>query len=273
VEQQSGMIATGYLLALLMGTVLGLTGAGGAILTVPILVYFFKIKPEIATGYSLFIVGVISSITTVHYWKNKQSDLLVAFLFASPSMVSMLLTRALILPSIPDVILTNEHFVLHKDIVIMLLFAALMIAAGVFMLIPRPQMDVESVKTKMTSKKLIVLLLMSLFLGFVAGLVGAGGGFMIIPLLSLFFKFPLKIAIGTSLAIVSINSLIGFSGDLMRGISLDWLILIPFLFLSLFGIFLGTFVAKKIHPKHIRQLFGVFVILMGLTIMINESLF
>jgi uncharacterized membrane protein YfcA len=225
----------GFFLALLVGISLGLIGSGGSILSVPILVYILKIDPVLATAYSLFIVGVTSLVGGFKKWKEDLVDFQKVLLFGIPTVVGVFMTRAFIIPIIPTIIKINDSFSFPKSLLIMVIFAIVMLVASIKMIRPIQELTQDSLP-KLKYKKIIIF---GLIIGIIAGFVGAGGGFLIIPALLQLTKIPIKKAIGTSLFIVATQSLIGFLGDLNHGMFMDWSILIPFTGFSLIGFFLG----------------------------------
>ena len=201
------MVILGYILAVIMGLTLGLIGAGGSILTVPILVYLLGVKPVVATGYSLLVVGSAALTGAIRYYRHKLVNIRATLIFTAPAMLTVLATRTYIVPNIPDPI-----FGIAKDVFIMLLFAVLMIVVSVFML--RSPKSKPERHPGMTFIRTLKLILGSSGVGLLTGMVGAGGGFLIIPALITLFGLRMKEAIGTSLAVIAINSLIGFNGDI-----------------------------------------------------------
>ena len=199
----------GYLAAILIGVVLGLIGGGGSILTVPLLVYLFGINPVTATSYSLFIVGLTSTVGSIHYFRMGLVNIKTAFLFGIPSIIAVFITRAYILPAIPYELITIGTFIVTKDIFLMLLFAMLMIGASYNMI---KKSNINSILDENQKWANLKIALKGIMVGTITGLVGAGGGFLIIPALVLLRKLPMKEAVGTSLLIIASNSLIGFLG-------------------------------------------------------------
>jgi uncharacterized membrane protein YfcA len=122
-----------------------------------------------------------------------------------------------------------------------------------------------------TTKSITVVIIQLFFVGVLIGLIGAGGGFLIIPALLNFAKLPMKKAIGTSLLIIAINSLIGFIGDVQNTI-IDWTFLLIFTTISVAGIFIGLYIQKFINEKMLKKLFGVFVLIMAIFILYKELL-
>lgn len=256
----------GYLAATLIGISLGLIGGGGSILTVPVLVYLLGIEPVLATAYSLFVVGISSAVGLITYIKKQLVSFRIAFLFGLPSIVSVYLTRLYLLPMIPDTIFTYDGFSLSKDMAIMVLFALLMIVASYSMIKGRKE-EVAPIEQKNFNYGLI--LLEGLTVGMLTGLVGAGGGFLIIPALVILTGIPMKLAVGTSLFIIALKSLIGFTGDMVN-FDIDWALLLPFSAIAIAGIFIGAKLSDYISGQKLKPAFGYFVLVMGLYILISE---
>ncbi|WP_179352120.1 sulfite exporter TauE/SafE family protein [Winogradskyella vidalii] len=255
----------GYFGALFIGIVLGLIGGGGSILTVPILVYLLTINPVTATAYSLFVVGASSLVGAIKNMQKGLVDYKTAFSFAIPAVTVVFLTRRFLVPAIPNVLWTIDDFELTKNIAIMLFFALLMLFSSYSMI--TSQSLTNAVSQKRPSYKLLVL--QAVIIGVVTGLVGAGGGFLIIPALVLLAKIPIKRAVATSLLIIAINSLIGFTGDIINT-SVNWSFLLIFTFISILGIFLGMYLSNYIAGKNLKKGFGWFVLLMGSYILFKE---
>lgn len=255
----------GYFLALFVGISLGLIGGGGAILAVPILVYLFNIIPELATSYSLCIVGIAALIGTYKHFKLGNLNLDAALKFGLPSIISLLTTRKFILPSIPNSILEINKFIITKNILIMVVFAILMIAASLSMITSKKE-------TNKINASFAKLILIGLLIGFITGFLGAGGGFLIIPALIFFAGLSMKQAVATSLFIIAINSLIGFTGDIINGVTIDFNLLTIFSLIAVIGIFVGTKLSKQIDGNKLKPAFGWFVLVMGIYIIAKELL-
>lgn len=260
------MILAGYIASLLIGLSLGLIGGGGSILTVPVLVYLFGVDPVLATAYSLFIVGATSLVGAFPKYKNGEINIKTAVIFGFPSIISVYATRAFIIPAIPSEVFTIGSFVVTKALLMMMVFAVLMVFASVSMIRGNNNQDVETGE-QIFNYPMIVL--EGALVGMLTGLVGAGGGFLIIPALVIFSKLPMKQAIGTSLLIIAAKSLIGFTGDLGQQ-AMDWQLLISVTILSIIGIFTGNKLGKKISANSLKKGFGWFVFVMGIYIIIKE---
>jgi len=258
---------TGYVLAVFVGVSLGLIGSGGSILSVPILVYIMAVNPIAATAYSLFIVGSSALVGGIKKALNGEVDFKTVAVFGVPSIVAVFLTRSYLVPNIPEVVFSTSLFELTKPIAIMILFAIVMIMSALKMI---QAGRVEKEHMASIKNKYLKIIIQGLIIGVVAGTVGAGGGFLIIPALVLLVRMPMKIAIGTSLFIVAVQSLIGFIGDLMQDSTMDWHLLLLFTLCSVIGIFIGNYLSKKISGEKLKKGFGWFVLAMGVYIIVKE---
>jgi len=258
----------GAIASLLIGLSLGLIGAGGSILTVPVLVYLFNVDPIQSTAYSLFIVGATSAIGAFPKYKEGQINLKTALIFGAPSIIAVFATRKWIMPAIPTQIGQWGEFVLTKNVLLMLLFALLMVAASFSMIRTQKKLDVAENKSHPFNYPLT--LIEGAVMGLLTGLVGAGGGFLIIPALVLLTGLPMKQAVGTSLLIIAAKSLIGFTGDVTEQ-AIDWVLLGFVTTMAVMGIMLGNQLSKKIDGNKLKKGFGWFVLVMGLFILIKEG--
>lgn len=260
----------GYLSSLLIGISLGLIGGGGSILTVPVLVYLFRVQPVLATAYSLFIVGSTSLVGAFPKYKQGLISLKTALIFGIPSIAAVFATRKFIVPGIPDVVFTLGGLEVTKSLLMMILFAVLMVFASVSMIKNKKQ-DIPDEKTEQKFNYPLILA-EGAFVGMLTGLVGAGGGFLIIPALVLFSRLPMKQAVGTSLLIIAAKSLIGFTGDLSN-YEMDWQFLLLVTAIAVAGIFLGNWLSLKIDSAKLKKGFGWFVLVMGVYIIVKEVFF
>jgi len=259
----------GYIASLLIGVSLGLIGGGGSILTVPVLVYLFGVNPVLATAYSLFIVGATSLVGAYPKYKSGEVNLKTALIFGIPSIIAVFATRAFIVPAIPKEVFHIGDFVVTKSLLMMMLFAVLMVFASVSMIRNKKGKVSETGEQKFNYP---MILLEGAIVGVLTGLVGAGGGFLIIPALVLFSKLPMKQAVGTSLLIIAAKSLIGFTGDLGKQ-TMDWTLLLSVTGLAIVGIFIGNTLSKKVSADGLKKGFGWFVLVMGIYIIVKELFF
>ena len=261
----------GYVGALLIGVVLGLIGGGGSILTVPVLVYLMFINPVTATAYSLFIVGTSSLVGAIQNIKKGLVDIRTAIVFAIPAFIAVYSTRKYIVPAIPNELFSIGNFLVTKNIGIMIFFAIVMLFASISMIRGKcPHCDNEN--DSMIIYNYPLILLEGVVVGILTGIVGAGGGFLIIPALVMLAKLPMKKAVATSLLIIAIKSLIGFIGDI-ENLNIQWDFLLIITSLSIIGIFLGMYLSKYIKGEKLKKGFGWFTLAMGIYIIIKEITF
>lgn len=260
------MEIAGYIASIFVGVVLGLLGGGGSILSIPILVYLFGVEPVLASAYSLFIVGITSLVGAIPKYRQQLLNVRTGFLFGIPSIITIFATRKWFLPAIPEILWATESFVLTKRILVLGLFALLMVFASFSMI--RGKREITS---KNQSFRTPLVILEGSLIGFLTGLVGAGGGFLIIPALVFLTGLKFKTAVGTSLFIIAINSLTGFMGDVLN-YQLDWFFLVSITSLAVIGILIGGFFSRKISGVILRMAFGWLTLLMGTWILIKELL-
>ena len=254
----------GYVASIFVGIVLGMLGGGGSILSIPILVYLFHIEPVKASAYSLFIVGITSLVGSIPKYREHLVNLRTGILFGIPSIVSIFCTRRWIVPAIPDVIFTSGDLLLTKRLLVLGIFALLMVLAAIPMIKGRKNFTSENQRFRT-----FLVIVEGSLIGFLTGLVGAGGGFLIIPALVFLTGLPFKTAVGTSLFIISINSLLGFAGDLMN-YSMDWPFLGSITSLAVLGIIIGDQLSRKVSGGQLKKAFGWMTLLMGCYILFRE---
>ncbi|WP_036155404.1 sulfite exporter TauE/SafE family protein [Maribacter forsetii] len=256
----------GYLSALIIGISLGLIGGGGSILAVPVLAYLFSINEKAATAYSLFIVGASAIVGGWQQHLKGYVDWRTAIVFGIPAIIGVTLVRYYVVPAMPDVLLQIKHFQFTRRMAMFGLFAILMIPAAYAML----KKEKSTANTGVVAYNYPLILLEGLLVGSITGLIGAGGGFLIIPALVILANVEMKIAVGTSLIIIAIKSLIGFFlGDAMTMV-IDWKFLAIFTSLSFVGIFIGSYLSNFIDGKKLKKGFGYFILVMAAFIFYME---
>lgn len=263
------LFVVGLLLSLCIGISLGLLGGGGSILTVPILHYVFGLSTGESTALSLFVVGTTAAAGSVAYARRGEVAWREGLTFALPSLSTVYATRRFVLPAIP-----NEFSILNitlsKDNFVLLLFSIVMLLASTAML--RPSQAKPSADVHFNLGRVLLIVLQGVVVGVVTGFVGAGGGFLIVPALVLLVGLDMKKAVGTTLVVIAVNSLIGFVGDLSTGREINLPILISVTSAALIGMQLGTKLVTKVSSAKLKPAFGWFVLIMGSFILIKETL-
>lgn len=245
------MTILAYLAAILTGFVLGAVGSGGSILALPILIYLFKIPAIEATSYSLFIVGMTAVYGAFRAQRRNNIRWNVVLAFGLPMLVSVILSRSYILTNIPA-----EIAGLSRDRIVTILFAIVMLAAARAMWKAKPK--------EAGHQPIYLLVFKGLLTGLLTGLVGAGGGFIIVPILVLGMGLSMPVAVGTSLAIIAVNSATGFSTDLIQGtVNLNWQLLIIFTAMSAVGLYIGSSVANKLPQAKLKKAFAAMIVLIA----------
>ena len=274
------IVGTG--LALLVGLVMGLIGAGGSILTVPILVYIVGIDVIPATAYSLLLVGATAAAGAVDYWRRGLVDVAVATRFAVPALVAVFAVRRFVIPALPDVLGEWRGFSLTADLALMILFATVMALSALVMI--RPSSTAATISAagadestasneatvENTHRPWWRPLIEGVGVGAVTGLIGAGGGFAIVLALVVWGRLPMRMAVGTSLTIIAAKSLFGFVGDLGKATSFDWGLVAPFVGLALIGVLLGGRIASGVPATTLRAVFGWFMLAAATAIVAAE---
>lgn len=257
----------GYLASIVMGLTLGLIGGGGSILTVPILVYLFDVDPVLSTAYSLFVVGLTSAVGSFSHFKSGNVHIKTAVIFGVPSIAAVYSVRKFIMPIIPDPVFTIGSIDVSKSLAVLVLFAVLMLLASITM-IRKPMKQKEGPGKINYNYPLIFI--EGIVVGSITGLVGAGGGFLIIPALVLLAGLPMKQAVGTSLVIIALKSLIGFTGDLGGELVIDYEFMLLFSLFAMVGILIGSYLTRFIPNEKLKPVFGWFVLVMGVYILVKE---
>lgn len=256
-----------YITSVFIGISLGMIGGGGSILTVPVLVYMFGVSPLVSTSYSLFIVGSTSLVGAYSNYRKGAVKIKTALLFGSTSITTVFLTRKFLIPRIPHDLFRIGEFHITEPLMTMVLFAFLMVAASAGMIKSKERkpgcMECD------LKGNIIRMLLSGIGIGLTTGLLGAGGGFLLIPALVLILGMPIKEAVGTSLLIIALNSLVGFAGDLGH-VEIDWPFLLKITGMAMAGILIGGSLAKRINAATLKKGFGWFVLAMGIYIISTE---
>jgi len=254
----------GFIAAALIGVSLGLIGGGGSILTVPVLVYLFSVQPSLATSYSLFIVGVTSLVGAYKNYRKRLVHLKTALIFSASSVTIVFAIRKFIIPQLPKVFFSIGSFDVTESFVITVVYAAIMYAVLSSMLSNKPFISGET-----KERDILLILIYGTAIGVITGFLGVGGGFLLIPTLVLLMKLPMKHAIGTSLLIITFNSLIGFTGDLGH-FNIQWPFLLSITFTAVIGLLIGDALNKKVDGDKLRKIFGWFILVMSIYIIARE---
>lgn len=258
----------GYIGALIIGLIMGLTGSGGSILSIPILAYLFHFDEKTATAYSLFIVGITALGGGMRNLFSKQVSLKSILYFGVPAIVGVLLMRRIVMPILPEVLFHILSFEITRRMFVFGIFGLLMLVAAYTML-NKPKIQLAEIESqKFEFHPLMVT--EGFFLGIFMGLIGAGGGFLIVPALMLIAKLPIKRAISTSLVIVCMNSLAGFFLGDFTYMEVEWSFLFTFVLISLIGILIGGTLAKRINGEKLKKYFAYFIILMSIFVFVME---
>lgn len=258
----------GYLSALLIGFTLGLIGGGGSILGVPVLAYLFSVNEKVATAYSLFIVGASALLGGIKKHLKGYVDWRTAIVFGVPAMVGVTLVRHFVVPNLPDILFVILDFEFTRRMGMFGLFALLMIPAAFSML--KKQSIQQHSRANSTSFNYPLIVLEGLLVGALTGLIGAGGGFLIIPALVILANIEMKIAVGTSLMIIAFKSLLGFFlGDAMT-MEIDWEFLAVFTILTFVGVIIGSYTSNFIDGNKLKKGFGFFILAMSVFIFYME---
>lgn len=260
----------GYVASMMMGLALGLTGGGGSILTVPILVYLFGIGALQATTYSLVLVGLVALWGAIGAYRNGELHLNRALAFGIPGVVGVAVSRRFLLPMLPSDLKILD-LVLTKNSILLIAFSVLMLLASISMI--RASFSKNAGKITPAgaeSVSTIALFLSGLAVGLLAGFVGAGGGFLIVPALVNVGKLEMKQAVGTSLFVIALQSLLGVLGDFTALIQMDVKFFLFIAVLAIIGMSLGTMFRKNISASKLKLGFGLFVLVMGCLILFQE---
>jgi hypothetical protein len=242
-------------LSLAIGLSLGLLGGGGSILTVPILVYALGMEAKSAIATSLLVVGATSAIALIPHARAGRVQLRTGLVFGAAGMVGAFLAGRV------------AHYI--PSGVLLLAFAAMMLVTAVFMMRGRKDSGGEGTLAP-SHLPVIKVILEGLVVGGVTGLVGAGGGFLVVPALVLLGGLPMATAVGTSLVVIAMKSFAGFAGYLGH-VSIDWTLAGLVTLMAVLGSFAGSRVAGKIHQDQLRKGFAWFVVVMGAFMLVKQA--
>ncbi len=259
----------GYFCLMLTGITLGLFGAGGSILGVPILVYLLGVTPVAATGYSLVLVGTTALVGAFQYIRSGYAHPRMAVVFGAPAILGVYFARRVIFPAVPDPAFHIGGAAVAKGTLVMVVFALFMAIAAVKMIRSGKKTDPDEYRSHRYVPAGIIASL-GLVAGVFTGFVGAGGGFLILPVLVLLGGLPMRMAIGTSLLIISAKSLIGFIGEVQVADAVDFLFIGSILVPPFIGIFIGTWLNRRAPAERLKLAFGWFLLLVGAAIVARE---
>ena len=258
----------GFFSALIIGISLGLIGGGGSILAVPVLAYLFSVNEKVATAYSLFIVGASALVGGLKQHLKGYVDWRTAVVFGLPAIVGVSVVRRFVVPALPEVLFNIDDFEFTRRMGMFGLFAILMIPAAFSMLKTRKEKKQKGDGTVKYNYPLIIG--EGLLVGGITGMIGAGGGFLIIPALVILANVEMKVAVGTSLIIIAFKSLLGFFiGDALT-MEIDWMFLTVFTLISFVGIFIGSYLSNFIDGNKLKKGFGYFIFVMAIFIFYME---
>ena len=267
------MIIAGCIAFLVIGLILGLIGGGGSILGVPVLVYVMGYSTDEATSYSLFIIGITSLIGVIAYLKKGNISVEAILQFAIASLVTVFCVRKFIIPNIPSII-PFSGFEISKHMLIMVLFSILILFSSISMIKKKKYNRINELKWDEFAKSplgLPFVILLGITVGFLTGFVGAGGGFIIVPVLIFFLRLNFKKAIGTSLCIIALNSLVGFIGNIGHQ-NIDWIMLMIISVICILGILIGSLLSTKVSSQKLKPAFGWFTLVVGIFVLIKETI-
>lgn len=259
------MEIAGFIAAFFIGISLGLIGGGGSILTIPVLVYLFHIQPTIATGYSLFIVGISSLAGSYTSYRNGNIHFKSVLYFGVSSIITVVLIRRLVIPLIPEELFKIGSLEITRSMLTMILLALVMIMASFKMIFKATPLNANTTYSMPYSSAI----LRGIQIGILTGLLGAGGGFLIIPVLIFSFQLPMKKAIGSSLMIIALNALFGFISDLSQ-YDINWNLLLMITGNAVLGTFIGNAMGLKLSGEKLKMGFGIFILFAGIYIIMRE---
>ncbi|WP_349270388.1 hypothetical protein MPNTM1_01386 [Mycolicibacterium parafortuitum] len=246
------MIALAVGLAVFVGIALGLLGGGGSILTVPLLAYVGGMDAKQAIATSLLVVGVTSLVGAISHARAGRVQWRTGLIFGAAGMAGAY-AGGLLARFIPGTVL-------------LIGFAVMMIATAVAMLRGRKNVDAPAQGHRLPVPKIVAE---GLVVGLVTGLVGAGGGFLVVPALTLLGGLPMPVAVGTSLIVIAMKSFAGLAGYL-SSVQINWTVAAAVTAAAVVGSLIGARLTAKVNPDSLRKTFGWFVLAMSSVILAQE---
>lgn len=234
-------------------------------LSIPVLVYLFGIEPQLATSYSLLLIGISASSGAYQNIRKKLVAYNAALYYGVPSIIAVYSVRRWVMPNLPKVLFHIGSYTVDKSLYILTILAVVMLIAGYKMITSGP--PAEDSEHEINHLQLAFFAVM---IGAFLGLVGAGGGFLMVPALIYFANVPTKKAIGTSLLLVAVNSFIGFLGDMRSHVVIDWSFFLAFACFSIVGVFIGQYLAGHIQNNKLKRYFGWFILITAVFIVVKE---
>jgi|TARA_B110000027_G_scaffold51558_1_gene56301 uncharacterized membrane protein YfcA len=253
------MYAIGLVISLIIGIVLGLVGGGGSILTVPLVHFFFGTSIFLATTYSLFVVAVAASVGVSTRIKKNQIDFRGGVMFVIPSMITAFLIRRYVMAMFP-ITFSLGDFDLSRDFFITILLIVVMLFTGF-----RTMFSTRKASPGQTTGYVVIAF--GILTGVLSGFIGAGGGFIIVPIL-LRMGLDMKKAVGTSMFIISIQSAVALLGDFLGDSieaegSIDWQILLLITLMTVIGTLFGGYLQRFFSGKMLRNLFSMLLVIVA----------
>lgn len=249
----------GYGALCAMGMTLGLIGSGGAILTIPILMFFFSMPIIMATRYAFLLVAATAWLAA--FFHRRHILFYESLWVMVPSSLAVLLARRVVFPVLPEVMLG-----VSLDTWLIGLLTVLIFLAGIFMV----RNFVATRADRINAKSLAWVVVVAALLGLIMGLLGAGGGFLIVPTLMFFLGLSIQNAVATSLMVVATNTTVGLLGDINFGVLLTNMIWTQFLLCAWVGMFVGVYVSAYISGERLKKVFGFFLLGLGFFFFIWE---
>ncbi|MEJ1237185.1 sulfite exporter TauE/SafE family protein [Chryseolinea sp. T2] len=253
----------GYAVISLMGVCLGMIGAGGSILALPVLVYLFRVEPTLATTYTSILVGLTAAVGALRDPTAKSINVYAVLFFGLPCIVGACLARVCLITIIPDVLVAAQMFTITRDSFVMLIFSITMISSGLSMLLRRHQQSVQRTGYRW-------LVPVGFGVGLITGIVGAGGGFLILPSLVILAGLEIRSAVGTSLTIIAMKSAVSFVGDLSAGLQINFQLIASLMAVAIPSVLIGRWLNSHVQASELKTGFAIVVSTVGIAIGIHN---